>query len=574
MWLDPGGRVARSTRVAARGGVGPRRLRVAVSQSAVVALVAGTALGITAVRGPTLAFEPRHLVEAPHRTLSYPSPLPLLAAWHEQPDVELFRFRATAGEAPDRLRLVTLHTYTGVAWSATATYWPVGVVGDTLLPAGQRRSAATADFSVATLDGVWLPGLGRPAEVSLSAVEYEADGGSLALVDATLKPGLSYRVSAELDTPLIDDVADAGVPPVTEAGALLDLPRIPADFTAYARTVAAGARTPFERAVLLEFAVREGRAFDALAPVGSSYARLDAFLFQPAGSGEGAQTGSSEQFAAAFAVLARSVGLPSRVVLGFDRGQGGVVRGRDALAWPEIYFSGYGWYAFDPTPGTADPAVDRLKLAVLARIPGQGRPGSTATATATPTVTAAPTTPRPTPARSTPATAPVLTAPTPGGAQPLIPLAAAATALLLAIGGLALARAARRARHRRAGARGAWSEVLDLLVLMGRPAPRSQPAVRVADDLAMAAPVREAASHPAASLRPAAPHPALLIAHAAQRAAFAPGSPDPAQSDREAQEAWTALGPLRRAARAATPLHLRLLWTIDPRPLRRRRPPS
>lgn len=69
--------------------------------------------------------------------------------------------------------------------------------------------------------------------------------------------------------------------------------------------------------------------------------------------------GHSEQFAATFAAMARSIGIPARVAVGFTWGewdddrQEYVVRGEHAHAWPELYFSGVGWVVFDPTPGRA-----------------------------------------------------------------------------------------------------------------------------------------------------------------------------------------------------------------------------
>jgi hypothetical protein len=153
--------------------------------------------------------------------------------------------------------------------------------------------------------------------------------------------------------------------------------------------------------------------------------------------------------------------------------------------------------------------------------------------------------------------------------------ATAATATVLALAVLAVLRAARRRRHRRAGARGAWSEVLDLLVLMGRPAPAARTATDVAADLVevLGSTARRPRAGGAADPPFGGPHPALLVAQAAERVAFAPGAP-PARQDRRAPggaAAWSAVRALRRAVRAATPLHRRLLWTVDPRPLRRRR---
>ena len=77
--------------------------------------------------------------------------------------------------------------------------------------------------------------------------------------------------------------------------------------------------------------------------------------------------GDSEQYASAMALMARSLGLPSRVVLGFlpkdDEGEISESRteeqgtttitkftGNDVTAWVEIKLDGYGWVAFYPTP--------------------------------------------------------------------------------------------------------------------------------------------------------------------------------------------------------------------------------
>jgi transglutaminase-like putative cysteine protease len=66
--------------------------------------------------------------------------------------------------------------------------------------------------------------------------------------------------------------------------------------------------------------------------------------------------GYCQQFAVAFAVLAKTLGIPARVVVGYTAGTrtaGGSwqVTTQDAHAWPELYFPLYGWVRFEPTPG-------------------------------------------------------------------------------------------------------------------------------------------------------------------------------------------------------------------------------
>jgi len=78
--------------------------------------------------------------------------------------------------------------------------------------------------------------------------------------------------------------------------------------------------------------------------------------------------GFCQQFASAYALMARSLGLPARVAVGFTQGDAVdgtdgsttyVVRGRHAHTWPEVHFDGVGWVPFEPTTGRGNPqAVD------------------------------------------------------------------------------------------------------------------------------------------------------------------------------------------------------------------------
>ncbi|MGH9736326.1 MAG: transglutaminase TgpA family protein [Candidatus Acidiferrales bacterium] len=72
------------------------------------------------------------------------------------------------------------------------------------------------------------------------------------------------------------------------------------------------------------------------------------------------RSGNCEYFAAAMVVMLRAEGVPARYVTGFiqgeynDVGDDYIIRESDAHAWVEVYFPGYGWITFDPTPGSAD----------------------------------------------------------------------------------------------------------------------------------------------------------------------------------------------------------------------------
>ena len=76
--------------------------------------------------------------------------------------------------------------------------------------------------------------------------------------------------------------------------------------------------------------------------------------------GIGTQQGYCRQFASAMAVLCRINGIPSRVVAGYAPASYSIVdnayvyKASDAHAWVEVYFDGYGWVMFDPSPASSD----------------------------------------------------------------------------------------------------------------------------------------------------------------------------------------------------------------------------
>ena len=76
------------------------------------------------------------------------------------------------------------------------------------------------------------------------------------------------------------------------------------------------------------------------------------------------RTGYCEQFAGTFAAMARHLGMPARVAVGYTPGTLGEegqysVAGRNAHAWPEVWFDGLGWVPFEPTPGRGAPGTEQ-----------------------------------------------------------------------------------------------------------------------------------------------------------------------------------------------------------------------
>jgi transglutaminase-like putative cysteine protease len=506
---------------------GKRRVSV-VPQAVLVTALAAVALA-AAVLPARNAFEPRDLVQPPVNDLPVVNPLPQLSSWAAQGDTELFRVRGK--ETP--MRLVALSDYTGATWEASTVYGPIGTVASPDLPAGVRQAQAQVEVTIGKLTGPWLPTSGYPTATSAADAVVDASSGSMVLPTG-VHQGFSYSIESTVDASDDADLLTAQVPDTHIARRYLALPELPFALAEYARRTVADARTPFEKAVAIEAVVRAGRQPDAEAPVGSSYARLETFLFGEQGT-SGANKGTAEQFASAYAVLARAVGLPTRVVVGFQPvtpGSNGVaiVHAADATAWPEVYFTGWGWVPFDPVSGTDSGPTSASKREVINRL---------ATPTPTPSTPAVSGPPLPS------------KAPAPHTASQQVPTSKPWYLVLFALpilifgllGGL---RAGRRARLRRTGAPGAWAYVLDSLQLAGRTPMRAKPAPEIAGELE----------------NPAAARLAIL----ADRAAFAP-NPAPPEADRAA---WPLARQVRAALRRRIPWYRRMFWAVDPRPLWRR----
>jgi hypothetical protein len=131
---------------------------------------------------------------------------------------------------------------------------------------------------------------------------------------------------------------------------MTDLPNsLPAVFQRTARQVTKGATNDFDRAVLLQdwFRSDGGFLYSTRPASGNGSSTLQRFITTD-------KVGYCEQFAAAMAVMARTLNIPARVAVGFLRASRDkdtyVFSSHDLHAWPELYFEGVGWIVFEPTP--------------------------------------------------------------------------------------------------------------------------------------------------------------------------------------------------------------------------------
>ncbi|MEI2712779.1 MAG: DUF3488 and transglutaminase-like domain-containing protein [Nocardioides sp.] len=290
--------------------------------------------------------------------------LPLLTASTTDPD-------------PTYLRIAVLARLNDEQWSTGDREVPQEQVAEGPMPPlvgvapGVPRT--TFEWSVHTqqrFDSLWLP----TAE-ALESISAPGDWRyDLSTMDF-LSGSNSQRANA-LDYDFTRIVLDRDALAMNESPAApsevrTDFTQVPSTLDervrSLARQVTEGATTRFRRAQLLQEFFRSSGEFtynDSYTGEGT----LTSFLF-------GDRTGYCEQFSSSMAMMARTLGIPARVAVGFLRGERTGVNEagvpsytfstHDLHAWPELFFPGSGWVRFEPTPAARVPQVPGYTTAEL-----------------------------------------------------------------------------------------------------------------------------------------------------------------------------------------------------------------
>jgi transglutaminase-like putative cysteine protease len=134
----------------------------------------------------------------------------------------------------------------------------------------------------------------------------------------------------------------------------LQLPHLDARITELARNIVGAERSPGAEARLVEKYLRTHYSYTLELPQSEPADPLAFFLFHR-------QKGHCEYFASAMAVMLRGLGIPSRMVTGFQSGVYNpisgwqLIRTSDAHSWVEAWLPKRGWTTFDPTPPDPNP---------------------------------------------------------------------------------------------------------------------------------------------------------------------------------------------------------------------------
>jgi transglutaminase-like putative cysteine protease len=268
--------------------------------------------------------------------------------------------------SPDYLQIYVLDQLTDSGWRLfSQPEVPVHVHQAMPAPPGltNRLFASEVSTSIRIADDVGADDLGAlpvpyPAvSVRANKGNLVADRSTLMLFDAgTALGGLQYSVTSLVDSPPELALNDAPPPPADIVNYYQKVPASYDSLRSLAESIVAkaGATTAFEKAVALQNWLADGTfKYTLKAPAVLDASDLANFL-------ERTKSGYCQQFSFAMAVLARLLGIPSRVAYGFTSGtptgnsDQWVVTTHDAHAWPELYFEGQGWLRFEPTPAGAE----------------------------------------------------------------------------------------------------------------------------------------------------------------------------------------------------------------------------
>jgi len=347
-----------------------RRRRMVRAAALLVAAGLLTAAIAPVVAPDTLRRVLRDEIVPPLDLHDYPSPLVAFRKYvRDEADDVLFTVKGLP--AGERLRLATLDAYTGtvldVAGGTSASgSGTFGRVGSTL-PGVTAGSSTDLTVEVGTYQGVWVPDAGQPSSIEFagaraqdlaSTLNYNPVGAS-ALVTAGLTTGDRYTVATTL-APARSAKDLAGT-----AFATVQLPapnRVPESVSATADVFVGQVTTPVDQVENLREALTSGGVFsngldgEPTSRAGHGADRIDTLL-----TGD-QMVGDDEQYAVAMTLMARQLGIPARVVMGFypgedapASGQPYEVRGADVHAWVEVAFEGVGWVPFDAVPDKDTP---------------------------------------------------------------------------------------------------------------------------------------------------------------------------------------------------------------------------
>lgn len=336
-----------------------RRMGMAVGVVAIASLITVLAAPILTVSDDRQVL--RDAVIPPPDLHNLPSPLTKFRDYvKNQKDSDLFTVEGLPKDG--RLRVAAMDSYDGVVFNvdpnSSASFSPIG--DPKSIGGVKSESGFKVSVNVDAYQSVWVPSMSVPQSLAFTSASghaptlYLNKGSGTALDLDGVGKGDSYTM--DVVAPSYDEkkLASADFGSVN----LPKLENVPQVVTTKANDIVGEADTPLKKVRALEGALQsQGKFSNGLegqvaSTSGHSAARITKLL-----SGK-EMVGDDEQYAVAMTLMARQLGIPARVVMGFyldskDSANGSspvTIKGDDVHAWVEVNFAGVGWVPFNPTP--------------------------------------------------------------------------------------------------------------------------------------------------------------------------------------------------------------------------------
>jgi transglutaminase-like putative cysteine protease len=255
-----------------------------------------------------------------------------------------------------RWRGAALTQFDGRRWDAprgNPTSLPPDQNGDFIINQGVRiRSGHAISYSVRlsdiAADTLFIAGTPQSIRINVPILRL-SHGGAFHFPLTAASSDLAYAVYSFLEEEIPDPKRPPEPLPRGERDDLLQLPNIDSRIPPLARAMSAGAETDQEKAAAVENHLRHDYGYTLELLPADVADPLANFLFDR-------KKGHCEYFASSMVVMLRSLGIPSRMAVGFQSGAYNpitklqVVRASDAHSWVEAWITGRGWTTYDPTP--------------------------------------------------------------------------------------------------------------------------------------------------------------------------------------------------------------------------------
>ena len=257
---------------------------------------------------------------------------------------------SVVSDNPHYWRVISLSVFDGTTWRPSDQ--DLRPTNDGLASPPPDSSFDTTTFLINRLGGELVPAAPTPVSVQQPNLYWADVTQTLISTDKDLEKGDIFTITSAISRPSVTQLQQSTTFASPDPESLALPGDLPESVRALARQITEAAPTPYDQARQLQDWFQANFVYDLTVQRGHSSEAITNFL--------DLRRGYCEQFAGTYAAMARSIGLPTRVVVGFTPGEADAegryhVYGRQAHAWVEVWFDSYGWVTFDPTPGRGSP---------------------------------------------------------------------------------------------------------------------------------------------------------------------------------------------------------------------------